>query len=86
MKGAWGNSESAVDAGVEVLGDTDDSVPLHKGEACTIPSIEEDMIDGSALFDCEGLMDHDLEPERSLIKRTRGPHVVGGQADVIDWH
>ena len=86
MKGARGNSKPAVDPSVEVIGDAVYSVPLHEGKAGTLSGIEEDMIDAPALRNRERLVNHDPEVELALIERTRGPHVMGCEADVVDRH
>lgn len=84
MKGARGNSQSAVNAGVKVTGNPGDTVPLHEGEAGALSCIEEDVIHRTALLDRQRLMDHDTEAKSALIEGTRRPHVMGGKADVID--
>ena len=86
MKGAWRNSQSAIDACVKVAGHSLDAIPLHEGETGTIPGIEEDVVYAATLRDRKGLMDHDPEAEGALVKGARRPHVMGGEADVIDRH
>ena len=86
MKGARRNSQSAVDACVKVTGHPVDAIPLHEGETGTISGIEEDVVYAPTLRDREGLMDHDPEAEDILVKGARRPHVMGGEADVIDRH
>jgi len=79
---ADGNAKALVDARFVLRGNAVNALRLHEGQQLVASDIEEDVADRSAFGDPNQLVDHHLEAQNLLVKRSGRLHVQRRQTDM----